>query len=57
MLGRYKVKHPGLQPLHAKARVLVHDIGRVSFEHVGRALNAHADRLANKAMDDGAAGS
>jgi ribonuclease HI len=41
MLGRYKVKHPGLQPLHAKARV----------------LNAHADRLANKAMDDGSAGS
>ncbi|MEP7305340.1 MAG: reverse transcriptase-like protein [Acidobacteriota bacterium] len=57
MLGRYKVKHPGLQPLHAKARVLVHDLGRVSFEHVGRALNAHADRLANNAMDDGSAGS
>ncbi len=55
MLGRYKVKHPGLQPLHAKARLLVHDIGRVSFEHVGRALNAHADRLANRAMDDGSA--
>ena len=45
-------KHPGLQPLHAKARVLVHDIGRVSFKHVGRGFNAHADRLANKAMDD-----
>jgi ribonuclease HI len=54
MLGRYKVKHPGLQPLHAKARLLVHEIGRVSFEHVGRSLNAHADRLANKAMDDDA---
>jgi len=51
MLGRYKVKHPGLQPLHAKARLLAHDIGRVSFEHVGRSLNAHADRLANEAMD------
>ena len=54
MLGRYKVKHPGLQSLHAKARLLAHEIGRVSFEHVGRSLNAHADRLANKAMDDGA---
>ena len=51
MLGNYKVKHPGLQPLHAKARVLAHGIGRVTFEHVGRALNAHADRLANTAMD------
>jgi probable phosphoglycerate mutase len=53
MLGRYKVKHPGLQPLHARARLLADEIGRVSFEHVGRSLNAHADRLANKAMDDG----
>jgi ribonuclease HI len=52
MLGRFKVKHPGLQPLSAKARLLAHEIGRVTFEHVGRAKNAHADRLANAAMDD-----
>ena len=52
MLGRFKVKHPGLQPLSAKARLLAHEIGRVTFEHVGRAKNAHADRLANTAMDD-----
>jgi len=51
MLGRYKVKHPGLQPLHAQARLLAHEIGRVSFEHVRRESNAHADRLANAAMD------
>ena len=51
MLGRYKVKHPGLQPLHAKARLLAHEVGRVTYEHVGRALNVHADRLANQAMD------
>jgi probable phosphoglycerate mutase len=54
MLGNFKVKHPGLQPLHAKARLLAHDIGRVSYEHVRRELNTHADRLANAAMDDGA---
>jgi ribonuclease HI len=52
MLGNYKVKNAGLQPLHAKARLLAQDVGRVTFEHVGRALNAHADRLANTAMDD-----
>ena len=52
MLGNYKVKHPGLQPLHAKARLMAHDIGRVTFEHVGRAKNADADRLANAAMDE-----
>jgi ribonuclease HI len=51
MLGNYKVKNAGLQPLHAKARLLAHEVGRVTFEHVGRSLNAHADRLANEAMD------
>ena len=54
MLGSFKVKNAGLQPLHAKARLLAHEIGRVTFEHVGRSLNAHADRLANTAMDDAA---
>ncbi len=54
MRGRFKVKHPGLQPLHGKARLLAHEIGRVTFEHVARELNAHADRLANAAMDEAA---
>ena len=53
MLGNSKVKNAGLQPLHAKARLLAREIGRVTFEHVGRSLNAHADRLANSAMDLG----
>ena len=52
MRGIFKVKHPGLQPLHARARLLSQEIGSVTFEHVGRALNAHADRLANAAMDE-----
>jgi len=52
MLGNYRVKNAGLQPLHARARLLASEIGRVTFEHVGRALNAHADRLANTAMDE-----
>ena len=51
MNGNFKVKHPGLQPLYARARLLALEIGRVTFEHVGRARNAHADRLANQAMD------
>jgi ribonuclease HI len=54
MLGRFKVKHPGLQPLYAKARLLAHEIGRVTYEHVRRAHNEDADRLANAAMDDAA---
>src|SRR5216110_1128182 len=55
MKGVFKVKNEGLRPLHAKARLLAHGIGKVTYEHVGRALNAHADRLANAAMDDDAA--
>jgi ribonuclease H / adenosylcobalamin/alpha-ribazole phosphatase len=51
MLGEYRVRHPGLQPLHEKASALAARFRRIRFEHVGRALNANADRLANVAMD------
>jgi probable phosphoglycerate mutase len=52
MLGNYKVRNAGLQPLHAKARRLATEIGGVTFEHVRREKNTHADRLANAAMDE-----
>jgi probable phosphoglycerate mutase len=52
MRGNYKVKHPGLQPLHARARLLAFEIGRVTFEHVRRELNQDADRLSNLGMDE-----
>jgi ribonuclease HI len=52
MRGRFKVKHPGLQPLHAKATLLAHEIGRVTFEYVPRELNKDADRLSNLGMDE-----
>jgi ribonuclease HI len=51
MLGNYKVKNAGLQPLHARALELARTIGTVSYELVRRDANAHADRLANVAMD------
>ena len=51
MRGQFKVKHPGLRPLHARASLLAVEVGRVSFEHIRREQNAHADRLANLAMD------
>jgi len=56
MNGVYRVKNPGLQPLHREARQLAAAIGRVIFEHVRREQNAEADRLANMAMDEAAAG-
>ena len=52
MRGEYRVKHPGLQPLAAQARLLLMQLGRVSFEHVRREQNVEADRLSNLAMDE-----
>ena len=52
MRGEYKVKHPGLQPLYARARLLVTKLDRVSFEHIRREQNKEADRLSNVAMDE-----
>ena len=56
MLGQYRVKSPGLQPLYEQARALTRQIGDVTFEHVRREFNKDADRLANEAMDEAAAG-
>jgi probable phosphoglycerate mutase len=55
MLGVYRVKNPGLQPLFEQARRLADQIGRVTFDHVRREFNHDADRLANEAMDEAAA--
>ena len=52
MRGEYKVKHPGLQPLVARARVLVGQLDRVTFVHVRREHNKDADRLSNLGMDE-----
>ncbi len=52
MRGEYKVKNPGLQPLVAKARLLVGQLDRVTFEHVRREQNKDADRLSNVGMDE-----
>lgn len=51
MLGNYRVKHEGLIPLYNRARLLVSQIGDVTFEHVRRDLNKAADRLSNLGMD------
>jgi ribonuclease H / adenosylcobalamin/alpha-ribazole phosphatase len=51
MRGSFKVKHPGLKPLHASARALANEFKRVRFKAVPRHLNTHADRLVNEAID------
>lgn len=52
MKGNYKVKHPGLQPLFAKARKLAREFDKITFKAVPRARNKHADRLSNHGMDE-----
>jgi probable phosphoglycerate mutase len=52
MRGEYRVKHPGLQPLYARARLMVMELDRVDFEHVRREFNKDADRLSNLGMDE-----
>jgi probable phosphoglycerate mutase len=56
MSGRWKVKHPDMKPLASRAAGLVARFDKVTFEWVPRARNKHADRLANEAMDEAAAG-
>ena len=52
MRGEYRVKNAGLQPLVARARILVAQLDRVTFEHVRREQNQDADRLSNVGMDE-----
>jgi ribonuclease HI len=49
--GVYKVRRPHLQPLHRRVLQLAAGFERIRFEHVPRARNAEADRLANLGVD------
>lgn len=51
MSGRWQVKQPHLRPLVHEAAGLARQLGDVKYTWVPRARNAHADRLANEAMD------
>ncbi|MEV5407520.1 bifunctional RNase H/acid phosphatase [Thermopolyspora sp. NPDC052614] len=55
MAGRWKVKHENIRPLATQAAALARR-HRVTWRWVPRAENAHADRLANEAMDAAARG-
>jgi ribonuclease HI len=49
--GRYRVKHPELQPIHARVMALLGRLAGYSVGHVPRELNKDADRLSNVAID------
>jgi ribonuclease HI len=52
MGGRYRVKNPGLQPLHREASGLLSRLERARITHVRREENRRADALANRALDE-----
>jgi ribonuclease HI len=49
--GQYKVKHPDMRPLHARAMQALGQFRRWSIRSVPRAQNADADALVNQALD------
>ncbi len=55
MSGRWKIKHPAMQPLAKEAGEVAREIGTVRYSWIPRARNTRADRLANLAMDAQAA--
>lgn len=50
MSGRWKIKHPDMQPLALRAREILRG-AQVTFEWIPREHNKDADALANEAMD------
>ncbi|MFE2299032.1 bifunctional RNase H/acid phosphatase [Streptomyces sp. NPDC059445] len=55
MSGRWKIKHPDMKPLAARAAGVLPG-SQVTYEWMPRERNKHADRLANEAMDAGKRG-
>ena len=49
--GVYKVKHPDMRPLHARAAAALAGFDRWTVRSVPRAQNAAADALVNAALD------
>jgi ribonuclease HI len=50
--GRYRVKHPALRAMHAKAMGLIAHFRGFSIAHVPREENAEADALANRGIEE-----
>ena len=54
--GAYRVKHPGMIPLHRESTELLRRFERWTVTHVPREQNREADKLANRALDEKASG-
>ena len=53
MQGLWKIKHPGLRPLALRAGALLAQFRERTIEHIPREQNGEADKLANRAIDEG----
>jgi len=51
--GQYRVKEPSLFEQFVKVNNLKINFPNISFNHIPRAQNKEADKLANQAMDEG----
>jgi probable phosphoglycerate mutase len=51
LTGVYRVKHPNMIPLHARAKALLKKFARVDIAHVPRRENAAADAVVNAVLD------
>jgi probable phosphoglycerate mutase len=51
LTGVYRVKHPNMIPLHAKAKALLRRFAHVDVAHVPRRRNAAADAVVNAVLD------
>jgi probable phosphoglycerate mutase len=56
MLGRWKIKHPGLKPLALRAGELLASFPEREIRHVPREQNLVADALSNRAIDEAVEG-
>ena len=50
--GRWRVKNPTLIALHTDVRRVAKGFASVDYEHVPREMNKHADKLANRGVDE-----
>jgi len=51
MKGQYKVKASGIIPLYQKCQKVAKLFDSITYFHIPREENSHADRLANEALD------
>lgn len=52
LTGEYRVRNPGLRPLHARARELAGRFVSITYRWIPRELNSRADALANQVIDE-----